>query len=825
MVPPSPHVDAPPEAGRLLANWGWARHARVVGYCLALVFVLVAFGLRRLLPLAQEHTSLLFILAAILAAWCGGLGPGLFASGVGLMLGGYLFTAPDGAMGARTGVEWAYLLTYSIETGLALGLVEALRRARRRAERYYLLAQSRGQELRNTIAEVSEAEAKLRELAAAVESARDAIVITTLKGKVKSWNGGTQNLLGYTAAEMLGQSVRRLIPEERQAEYEVLLHRLCQGESVGTFDTSLRGKDGRRLQISLSLSPVRDASGNIISISAIGRDLTELRRAAAALQESEHRFRALADAAPLMVWMTDTAQRRTWVNRSWLSFTGRTLNQELGDGWADSIHAEDRPLCLQRFGAAIEQRQPLTLEYRLRRHDGQYRWIFDQAVPHFAADGTFLGYLGSGMDVTERKQAEEALGHKFEQLRTTQLALREQNEQLAASRRALELERSRYRELFDSAPVGYIITTREGTIQEVNHAAAALMEELPDFLVGFPLARLLAREDRPAFFANVARLTARETAVIQNWEASIRPRGRPPITVSLSANLVLDGTGQLSGLRWLVRDISERKRAEQKILRLNSILEQRVRERTQALEAANRELEAFSYSVSHDLKAPLRSINGFSKALLEEYGHKLDDQGLKYLNYAHQAALRMSRLVDDLIKLSRASRGELHRQNIDLSQLAGSVLADLQRREPDRAIDLQIAPGLVARGDEGLLRIAMENLLGNAWKFTTGKPRPTIEVGATESDGVHWFFVRDNGAGFNMANADRLFGVFQRLHAQDEFPGTGIGLATVRRIFNRHGGEVRAEAKINEGATFYFRLPDGNGSVANSPVLMAAPAT
>lgn len=262
---------------------------------------------------------------------------------------------------------------------------------------------------------------------------------------------------------------------------------------------------------------------------------------------------------------------------------------------------------------------------------------------------------------------------------------------------------------------------------------------------------------------------------------------------------------------WLAqsRD-TERRQVEEKVLRLNTELEQRVRERTTALEAANRELEAFSYSVSHDLRAPLRSINGFSQALQEEYGPQLDPRGQRYLDYTLEASQRMGRLIEDLMKLSRASRGELGCQPVDLSELATVIIEQFRKREPQRQVDVLIAPKLLADGDPGLLRIALENLLDNAWKFTAKRPQPRIELGSTQTNGAPHYFVRDNGAGFNMAYSDRLFGVFQRFHSEKEFPGTGVGLATVRRIFARHGGEVWAEAKPNQGATFYFTLPNGH---------------
>jgi light-regulated signal transduction histidine kinase (bacteriophytochrome) len=210
--------------------------------------------------------------------------------------------------------------------------------------------------------------------------------------------------------------------------------------------------------------------------------------------------------------------------------------------------------------------------------------------------------------------------------------------------------------------------------------------------------------------------------------------------------------------------------------------------------------------VSHDLRAPLRSIEGFSQALLEDYGTALDEQGRDYLQRVSNGAARMSELIDDLLALSRVSRSEMLRGPVDLSALATTVAQTLQARTPQRPVSVEIAPGLSAEGDVRLLQIALENLLGNAWKFTRKQPQPRIEFGVTEQDGMSVYFVRDNGAGFDMQYVDKLFGVFQRLHRAEEFEGTGIGLATVHRIIARHGGRVWAEAALNQGATFYFTL-------------------
>ena len=254
----------------------------------------------------------------------------------------------------------------------------------------------------------------------------------------------------------------------------------------------------------------------------------------------------------------------------------------------------------------------------------------------------------------------------------------------------------------------------------------------------------------------------------------------------------------------LQREISEHKRADEKIKRLNEELSCRATQ----LEEANKELLAFSYTVSHDLRGPLTSINGFSQALLEFYGDKLDDAGKDMLQRIYKGTKRMAQLIEDLLDLSLASHGEMIRETIDLSMLAKKVAMELQRTQPERQVEFVIMDGVFVEGDLRLMAIVIKNLLGNAWKYSARQPVAHIEFCVLQiGNGKPAYFVRDNGIGFETADAEKIFEPFQRLHDLTEFPGTGIGLATVKRVIQRHGGRVWAEGKVGEGATFYFTLP------------------
>jgi len=346
---------------------------------------------------------------------------------------------------------------------------------------------------------------------------------------------------------------------------------------------------------------------------------------------------------------------------------------------------------------------------------------------------------------------------------------------------------------FEGKPTGSIYVRSD--LKQIR-AALVPYAEIAAVVLAISLlaALLLSTFFRRSLAEPMARLSELVRRVSRDKDYSVRaPRGNEQGEVALLVDAFNEMLGQIEG-----RDRSLREAHDE--------LERRVEERTAELAAANRELEAFSYSVSHDLRAPLRSIDGFALALVEDYSDKLDATGKEHLARVRAATQRMGMLIDGLLNLSRVTRAEIRRDRVDLSSMARSIARDLQTEAPDRVVEWVIGEGIEAYGDPQLLRVAMENLLRNSWKYTSSHTSARIEVGKSQGNGRSAFYVRDDGAGFNPAYSQKLFGAFQRLHKFSEFPGTGIGLATVQRIIHRHGGNVWAEGAVEKGATFFFAL-------------------
>jgi len=412
-------------------------------------------------------------------------------------------------------------------------------------------------------------------------------------------------------------------------------------------------------------------------------------------------------------------------------------------------------------------------------------WIDVAMFPITDEAGKLVNAVCQYVEITERKQAEEALRINEEKLN----------------------------QIINSSPVGICTVDMLGNFITTNPEYERMVGYAKEELVGLSFYDVTHPNDRPKNKKLFQDMFSLETTDFSMEKRYIRKDGEE-INVSVHAIGIRDAEGNVRFGTAFVEDITERKQAEEQIKELNRTLEQRIKDRTRQLETVNNELESFAYSVSHDLRAPLRSMDGFSVALLEDYADKFDDQGKDYLQRVRNASKRMAQLIDGILELSRTTRSEVKWERINLSALTKSIMTDLHKSQPERRVGCIIEPDLYANGDVRLLRAAIQNLLDNAFKFTGRCDQGKIEFGVlppSETDESSQtpnptYFIRDNGAGFDMTYADKLFGVFQRLHGADEFPGTGVGLATVERILHRHGGRIWAEAGVDEGATFYFTL-------------------
>lgn len=484
-------------------------------------------------------------------------------------------------------------------------------------------------------------------------------------------------------------------------------------------------------------------------------------------------LRAIVAGSTDAIFAKDLGGRYRLINPAGARMLGRTVEEVLGrtdrelfDPWdVDRVLSQDREV--------FSSGELRTFESIGSVH-GRTRAFLATKWPLRDEGGRVVALLGISRDISARKRAEEQAQRTSRQLGAVLASV---NEGVIVAD-----EHGRFAYFNPSARRILGITEAEEP-RDLDHTPYRLL--LPDGSTPFP------HERRPL----VRALRGEET---RDVEMVVERPGGARVHVSVSGGPVRDENGVFRGGVIVFRDITERRRAEQALRRA-----------TVRLTTVNRELEAFSYTVAHDLRSPLRTIEGFAEALAEDYGDRLDDTGREHLQRIRAAALRMEQLIEGLLSLSQVTRSELRREPVDLTALARSVAEQLRKQEPEREVDLSVEEGMRAAGDPRLLRVILENLLGNAWKFTRMRPRARVEVFTTREDGRVVYHVRDDGAGFDPARGDRLFTPFQRLHGADEFEGTGIGLATVQRIVERHGGRIRGEGQVGRGATFSFTLGEG----------------
>lgn len=510
-------------------------------------------------------------------------------------------------------------------------------------------------------------------------------------------------------------------------------------------------------------------------------NITDRKTTEIALQSSEEKFRALIEHIPAVTFTRrlDPAMSSVFVSPQIEGVLGFTPDEWLANPalWSKQVHREDLPRVLDELGKPASNH--VRSEYRIRHKNGSWVKVVDEATFLRGESGAPELVQGLMLDVTKTRQLEvdlERTQGRYEALMNS----------LEGVVWELEAESLAYTFVSTQAErlTGYHVDrwTREPRFW-LNHVAAGDRERLEQVY------RTVAATGEPA-----------------QVEYGVQAAGGREIWVRDSIARAVE-PGAKARLRGLTVDVSESRRAAQRIEAMNAELERRVKDRTAELEGANEELRSFSYTVSHDLRAPLRAITGFGETLAREYSGPLGETGRGYLERVLSSAQRMGHLIEDLINLSRVTRAELNREPLDLSELATTVAAELQRNEPQRVVQFRAAPGLCVSADPRLLRVMLENLLGNAWKFTSKRGEAHVDLGVLRRPNGHrTFFIRDDGAGFDMEYAGKLFTPFQRLHSTSEFPGTGIGLATVHRIVTRHGGKIWAEGREGAGATFYFEI-------------------
>ena len=739
-------------------------------------------------------------------------------------------------------------------------------------------------------------------LALLTRHANDIVVLADADWKIVEANERALESYGYTLAEMRRMKVFDLRAQESRGRFTVQMEAVqTQGSAI--FETVHRRKDSSTFHVEIS-SRVVEIDGARFYL-AITRDITERRRAEAALRESEHLYHSLVEHLPQAIFRLDRTGRITFANARCCEQMGCVPQDLVGKSDFDLFPADQAMRYWNDSRRVMETGNTLDAVERHQQADGQESYVHIIKSPLRGGDGQIVGVQCLLWDVTQRRRSEEALRSSearyrslfenmlngfaycrmiYEQDRPVDFVyvavnnafetltglkdvvgrkvsevipgIREKDPELLevygrvartgapekfetyveslkmwfsvsvyrpqegyfvalfdviTERKQVELAlreaEGKYRSIFENTVEGIYQSTPDGRLLSANPAMATIhgYASSEEFIADMRNVAHQLYVD-PGRRAEFKRLLE-EQGKVTGFESHVRRKDGHLIWISGSARVVRDASGRILHYEGTVEDITARKQAEEEIRQFNQTLEQRVRDRTAQLEASNQELESFCYSVSHDLRAPLRAINGFASILSQDHAKQLDQEGRRTLGIVCAEALRMGQLIDDLLEFSRIGRQIMQQAEIDMAVVARRAFNECAAHVPGRDIRFKLHRLPPAMGDPALIPQVWINLISNAIKYTRPKPSAEIEITGRIADGELVYCVKDNGVGFDMQYADKLFGVFQRLHGETDFEGTGVGLALVQRIILRHGGRVWAEARLGEGATFYFTLP------------------
>lgn len=608
-----------------------------------------------------------------------------------------------------------------------------------------------------------------------IESMPNGIVMVDSKGIITLVNAQIERSFGYDRNELLNQPIEILVPLRSREDHVSFRSRFLESpvsRPMGSGrDLYAVKKDGSEFPVEIGLSPINTDRGLMVLATIV--DISERKDTEIRLKKSEAQLSGVVSSAMDAIVSLDENENIVLFNNAAERMFLYPAEDAVGKKLDQFIPERFRPLHdqhIRNFSTTkISKRSmgALGVIFGLRADGSEFP--IEASISQLDTEEKKF-YTVILRDITERKRAEETMNEQARILDLAPVLIHDVNSR--------------------------IVFWNTGAQQMYGWTADEVLEKSSHqlFKTVFP---------RPVEEIK-AQLFARG-----HWEGELIHTRKSGDQIVVASRWILhrDENNKPLAILEINNDITERRRAEEEVLRLNEELEQRVIDRTAELQAANKELEAFSYSVSHDLRAPLRHINGFSLALIEDYAEHLDDVAKGYLQEVRSATQEMAQLIDDVLQLGRVTRAEIYREQVDLSALAHEIVVKLKSYEPDRKVNTYIQEGLVCTGDRRLLEIVLTNLLTNAWKFTSKKEVAEISFSGSKQGNENIFTVTDNGAGFDMTFADKLFGAFQRLHSGDEFEGTGIGLATVQRIIHRHAGRLWAEAEVDHGATFIFTLP------------------